>query len=351
MTPQKILCVGGGTAGSMIPLVSLLQWRARLNPNTPVEVFWIGTKKNLEENYLPNNLKGYASISTSKLHRHWDWRNALLPFTLSVAFVQSLWHCLCIRPDVVWTAGGFTAVPVAWAARLLGISVVSIQQDIERGLANRFIERVATSRYTTIPPSVFPTGTYTAYQYIGLLTRFSSTRSQPKANSTALPVVLILGGSSGAHALNTIVWKSLPYFENSIEMIHSVGPHAQVPNNLPKWYHAQNVIINELEESYQRATVVVSRCGMNVIAECAVFAKSVIVVPLPNTHQEVNALWLQQQGAVQTLHQQSLTPEQFAQAILALLKDTNKQQQLSKTLHTLLPQATQASVKKVFKHK
>lgn len=335
----------------MMPLVSLLQWYHQLYPDSPASVFWIGTNKALEETYIPKNLSGYFSIITSKLHRHWDWRNILLPFTLSIAFTQSLWHCLWLRPDVVWTAGGFTAVPVAWAARLLGKPVVSIQQDIERGLANRLIERVATNRYTTVPPSVFPTGTYTHNQYIGLLTRFSPSGQSPMTKPKALPVVLVLGGSSGAQALNNIVWKSLVFFKHSIEMIHSVGPTAQIPGNLPSWYHPQHVFTNELEAQYARATIVVTRCGMNAIAECAVLAKSVIVVPLPNTHQEVNARWLEENKAVLSLHQQSLTPEKFAHAILALLENQKKQQELLYTLHALLPQATKETVRKVFEHK
>ncbi len=343
MKGLNILCAGGGTAGSMIPLTVLCQWRnCSLSVGERDRVSWVGTGSALEQKYYPMGVINKHFILTAKLHRYWHWKNALLPFTLIRAFVQALGICRKVKPNVIWTAGGFVAVPVAWAGWMLGVPILTIQQDVERGLANRLMEPLARQRAITIPPEAVPSLPYSPKEWIGSLTRFSLPRQrQPTSSVPDRPLVLILGGSSGAQSLNTLIWQMLPLLKGEFDIVHSVGLATPVPPKLPQWYRAIPTInADDLGQWYAKATVVIARAGMNTVSECAYFSKPLVILPLPKTHQEVNAQWLAKHQAVILVSQWDIHPDDFASQITNLIHSPDSRRSLGATLHTLLPSAT-----------
>ncbi|MBI5135410.1 glycosyltransferase [Candidatus Uhrbacteria bacterium] len=340
MTPATILCAGGGTAGSIVPLKFLLEKRReRIQGGAMDRVIWITTGSALDARYVGSGVQHRHTIPIAKWRRYLAFTNLAVPLNFLVALVKSLFYCVRYRPHAVWTAGSFVGVPVAWAAWLLGIPVMSIQQDIVRGVANRLIEPVSSRRVLTIPPRLLAKAPLRrSYTAIGTL--IDPSASYPLVEESVCDV-LILGGSIGARGLNELVWGALPLLSDNLRVIHSVGAqhHVEPPKQRPGYTAVGSIEPSRLARLLNRARLVVTRAGMNTIIQCAYYSKATIVVPLPESHQILNARALEEEKAVVYLQQDSTTPQDLADAILELLQHPHTAERMSQRLHALLPVA------------
>ncbi len=338
MKSSTILCVGGGTAGSVIPLTVLLQWRRRLVDGALTDrVVWIRTFSNIETSYIPEGAMS-ARIVTAKWHRYGTVQNVLMPLKLITACVQAVWYCLRYRPSVIWTAGSFAAVPMVWVGSLFGIPSITIQQDRQRGLANRLMEPFATHRYATIDPQLIQGGTEQAYEWIGVLSRFDRRLQSPiTVDDLKTPhkrTILVLGGSSGAMSLNALIAQVVLLLPTDVRVIHSTGAYSIAKTTARCEYSASPSFGKELARYYQESALVVTRAGMNALNECALFSKNTIVIPLTASHQEVNAQMVEDHDAGIVFSEASLTPQILLKAIEKLLDSASVE--YGQKLHTLL---------------
>ncbi|MEK7098054.1 MAG: glycosyltransferase [Patescibacteria group bacterium] len=120
---EKIVLTGGGTGGSVTPLLALAEKFDKDN------ILWIGTEGGLEKNIVSNEKIRFVFIKSGKLRRYFDWKNFSDLFLIMAGFFQSLAILSRFKPGLVMTAGGFVSVPAVWAAWILRIPVLIHQQD------------------------------------------------------------------------------------------------------------------------------------------------------------------------------------------------------------------------------
>ncbi|RJO59304.1 UDP-N-acetylglucosamine--N-acetylmuramyl-(pentapeptide) pyrophosphoryl-undecaprenol N-acetylglucosamine transferase [Candidatus Parcubacteria bacterium] len=333
---MKILLVGGGTLGSISPLLAIAQEISSRKPGIIFE-FW-GLAKNLEKQFVTEAGISYKTIPAGKFRRYFSFWNVTDVFKILFGFIVASIKLRQLRPNLILTAGSFVAVPVVWAAKRLGIPVFMYQQDVELGLANRLICRRANYKVAAseISAKAVPGGA----EILGFALRqdlFSGQKvkvlEKYKLNP-ALPVLLLVGGSSGALALNKALLEALPKVSPRIQILHLTGQGKINPSPNRSGYVAIPFINRDFPDLLAAADLVISRAGSNALAEILALKKPVIIVPLPNSHQERNAEFLSSHGAL-VLTQASLTPDFFSEILNAYLLDRSKLEKLSQKLQGL----------------
>lgn len=322
-----IVFVGGGTGGSVSPLLAIInQLRKRLPSCT---VAWFGTHHGPERIMTRGRVDRYVWIANGKLRRYMSWQNLIDPFFIFFGFVQSLALLIIHRPHWIVVAGSFVGVPVVWAAWLLRIPVLIHQQDVTLGLATRLMAPVA--RYITASLPV-------PYRGMGMqrvrvtgnpvredLRQIPIDQARTILGITdTLPIIMVVGGGTGAHALNTVTVDALPFLVEHCWVVHITGGR-----DIARKDHARHIVIpfatDTLGAILSAADVVVTRAGMSMLSELAIFGKPALVIPMPDSHQVANAEYFVAQGAALMLDQRQLSPEAFSAAILDLLHDKPRQ--------------------------
>ncbi|KKU48189.1 hypothetical protein A3H10_01210 [Candidatus Uhrbacteria bacterium RIFCSPLOWO2_12_FULL_46_10] len=334
MKKRKLLLSGGGTGGSVTPLLAIVE-QARLK-KLSYEFFWAGTAHGPERHMVENYGIIFFILPAGKWRRYWDWRNVAAPFLVAAGFLKSIWLLQKLHPDAVLTAGGFVSVPLVWASWCLRIPVTVHEQDVERGLANKLM-----SPFASLKTSVWP-GHDKNSVVIGNLVRPSVLNGNPLAarrhfqTGSDLSLVLVMGGGTGALALNRLIIEALPFLAERVLLIHLTGAGKQISVQPSIYYHQQAFARAELPDFYAAAEVVVSRAGMGTISELACLGKAAIVIPIPDSHQEANAQAIAQRGAAIVLEQINLTANKFAQEVLNLVNNQAIREHYGRALHELI---------------
>lgn len=355
----KILLTGGGTGGSVSPLLAIVE---ELNhPNSPYqgggvqfEFLWVGTKNGLEREMVEKERIKFIAIVGGKWRRYFSWQNFFDIFKIKLAFWQSLFILLKSRPDLIISAGSFVSAPVVWAAWLLGIKILIHQQDVRPGLANKLMAPFAKIVTVAFEKSLLDYGKKAVW--IGNPIKHSfkfpiSNFKFPNINKN-LPVVLILGGGTGAEAINNLIWQSLDKLTEFCQVIHLTGRNKVNTNyNLQIKNYIKYEFLNtkQMAEVYSLANIVVSRCGLGVLSELSYLGKSTILIPLPDSHQEDNAdIFIKSQAAI-ILKQKELTSEKLINEIKKLIQDKNLQKILSQNIKNVMRQGANEAMVKIIK--
>ncbi|MFA6215893.1 MAG: glycosyltransferase, partial [Patescibacteria group bacterium] len=205
---MKILFSGGGTIGSVSPLIAVYEEIKKQHPGA--EFLWLATSDGPEDKLIGSYQIPLKKIFAGKFRRYFSWQNFFDPILIIFGFFQSLLIILKFKPQAVISAGGFVAVPVTWAAWLCRRPVLILQQDIRPGLANKLMARFASIIAVAFPKSLadFP-GPKTVLT--GNPVRPEILAGSREAGykffnfSPQLPTVLILGGGTGALSINRLV--------------------------------------------------------------------------------------------------------------------------------------------------
>lgn len=342
MDVQKVLFSGGGTLGSVTPLLAIYE-QLQLD-STNRTYAWIGTKSGPEKKLVDTEGIPYYSIAAGKFRRYFSLRNFFDPALVIVGFFQALSVLRRERPDWVLTAGGFVAVPVAWAARLLRIPVAIHQQDVVPGLANKLMVKFAQLVTVTFTHSL-DQFSHTNKHVIGNPVR---TRVAEKVSNAVelkkqfsitsdLPVLLIVGGGTGALFLNKIIEQSITKLVDFCEIIHLTGGKADTTIYTNLRYHQYDLLTDMMPAALQLADLVVTRAGMSSLSELAVLGKPCIIVPIPHSHQEHNAKVFARNNAALVAQQDVITPDSFVESVRLLLNDNERRQTLSANIQQLIP--------------
>lgn len=324
---MTIFLTGGGTAGSVTPLLAVAEHISHH------QVHFIGTKMGVERQLVPATMS-YHAIAAGKLRRYWSWRNVADLGRLGVAFMQALWLVARYQPVVVVSMGSFVSVPVVWAAWWCNIPVVIHQQDVQVGLATRLMKPCATKITKAFSETAL------VAQCVGNPVRSLVPTTHDFKLDTAYPTVLIFGGGTGADAINQAVTVELCAFAN---VIHGTGEGRWQPDWEHPRYHRVTFLKDNMAEALRVADVVVCRAGLGTLSELAALGKAAIVIPMSQSHQEANAALFQQHQACIVLPQSDLTSTHLAHTIQALLLDTARRHRLQQAMQTLNP-ATSAQV-------
>lgn len=340
MKPRKVLLVGGGTAGSVMPLIALNdEMHHRSKGKT--KVLFVGSKKGIEKGIAEHNRIPYTAISSGKIRRYFDVRNFIDPFLVITGFFQSLFLLRRFKPDVVLTAGSFISAPVSWAAKILGIPFFIHQQDIRKTLSNSLAAFAATKITIALKPSAEYYATEKT-AHIGNPLRSSVLGGKrEKAYELFglrkdLPVVLVIGGGTGALSLNEKINEALPELARFAQVVHLTGKGKKIGSKKRNYFPFE-FLRDELKHMYAVADIVISRAGMSTITELAALKKSAIIVPLPGTHQEDNAKYFEEEDACILLEQDKMTSENISKIVKDLILDPEKKRTLGEKLHSLFP--------------
>lgn len=324
--------------GSVMPLVATAE---ALKKETPkVQFFWFGTFYGIERAFLKERQElKFWPVCSAKLRRYFDWRLLFLPLGLLLGFLESFFLLLFIRPQLVVASGSFVQVPVMPAAWLLRIPILIHQQDVQPGLANLLVKYFATKISVMVPETAkfFPANkTILARNPLRAgLVEINDLRAKKFFNlETNVPVVLVLGGSTGALSLNEQIKTILSDLVEVAQVIHITGRGKRIYFEHPR-YHQYEFLGSEIFDAYAVADVVVSRAGMGVLTELQHFGSPTILVPMRGTHQDANAQYAAAAGAAILLEHDDVNL--LKEKIIGLLFNTEKRLELSKNMREFFP--------------
>lgn len=318
---KKIVLTGGGTAGHVTPNIALIP---ELQKNG-YEVHYIGSYDGIEKHLIEEMEIPYYGISSGKLRRYFDPKNFSDPLKVLKGCKEALSIIKKIHPDIVFSKGGFVAVPVVCAAKLCGIPSIIHESDMSPGLANKLCLPFATKVCAN-----FPEALDTLPKEKAILTGTPIRKELFLGNkdkglrfcgfTSGKPVLLVIGGSLGAVALNTAVRELLPKLLADFQVIHLCG-NGKLDAALQdtKGYVQFEYIDKELRDLFAAADVILSRAGANAICELLALRIPNILIPLPahasRGDQILNAKSFEKQGFSFLLEEEALTQETLLTAI------------------------------------
>ena len=267
---KKILLTGGGTGGHVFPALSLIP---KLKKN--YEIFYMGGS-GMEKNILSDFPQiPYYEIPASKLERKFSLKNLLLPFRLLNSVRVAKKHLKKIKPHIVFSKGGFVAVPVVIAAHKLKIPVVSHESDLTFGLANKIILRFSKKMCTNFLETAMKTkkGVHTGAPIREQI--FKGKKIFMFKNSK--PCLLVLGGSLGAIKINKTISENIDELLKKFNIIHITGKNK---TDIDREGYYQTEFTNKIEDFYATANYVISRAGAGVIFELLALQKPMLLIPL-----------------------------------------------------------------------
>ena len=310
---MKILFAGGGTAGHVTPNIALLP----ALKDAGFEVSYMGSYDGIEKRLIADFDVPYTGIATGKFRRYLDPKNFTDPFRVIKGYSEARKHLKELKPDVVFSKGGFVSVPVVRAAASLGIPCIIHESDMTPGLANKICIPVASKVCCNFPETMakMPEGK-------AVLTGSPIRKELGQGNKLAgldmcgftanKPVIMVIGGSLGALNVNKAVREALPQLLEDFQVVHLCGK-GKLDNlylNTPG-YKQFEYIKAELKDLFAMADIVISRAGANAICELLALKKPNILIPLPSRSsrgdQLLNAASFESQGFSIVINEDDLT--------------------------------------------
>jgi UDP-N-acetylglucosamine--N-acetylmuramyl-(pentapeptide) pyrophosphoryl-undecaprenol N-acetylglucosamine transferase len=333
---MKILFSGGGTLGSVTPLLAIIDSIQRNHPED--EIFWVTTKDGIEKGFLDEyDMKKYT-MTSAKLRRYFSWQNFIDIFKFIKSFFDAYKILKESKPDIIISAGAYVSVPLAIVGKMMSKKVLIHQQDIKVGLANRimslFADKITLSfwdsgtRFSskkvclTGNPSRFNRGQIENLKREDLLEKYSLKKDKP--------ILLILGGSSGSEELNTVIYSSLDRLTNKYQLIHATGI-SKYKKIEREDYHQYHFLDKELLHFMFLAEIIISRAGFATLTELSYLSKCCIIIPLKG-HQELNAGYFYKEKAVELCDSKHLLS-----TISNLSKNKSKRDSLIEHMDHIMP--------------
>ena len=312
---KTIVMTGGGTAGHVTPNLALVP----LLKEHGYEVAYIGSYNGIEKKLVEDAGITYYGISSGKLRRYFDWKNFTDPFRVIKGFSEANQLLKHLKPDVVFSKGGFVSVPVVMAAGRQHIPAIIHESDMTPGLANKLAIPFASKVCCNFPETLeyLPEGKAV---HTGSPIRkelFSGNREAGLSFtgfSADKPVILIMGGSIGSKFINNAVWESLDTLLERFQIVHLVGK-GNINNELVgrTGYQQYEFISEQLNDIFAMTDLMISRAGANSISEILALKIPNILIPLSakasRGDQILNAESYKKQGFSTVLQEEELTSE------------------------------------------
>lgn len=318
---KRIVFTGGGTAGHVTPNMALI---ARLQ-ELDYDIHYIGSYTGIEKELIEKLGIPYYGISSGKLRRYFDLKNFSDPFRVLKGFGEAKKLLKRIKPDIVFSKGGFVSVPVVVAAKKCKIPAIIHESDMTPGLANKLAIPSAVRVCANFPETIqyLPegkavlTGTPIRKELFGGNKLKGLEFCGFHANR---PVILVVGGSTGSAAVNEAVRNLLPTLLKRFQVIHLCGKGKTDPayDNV-EGYVQYEYISAELSDLFAAADFVISRAGANAICELLALRKPMILIPLSAAasrgDQILNAESFERQGFAYVIHEEDLTNETLLEGV------------------------------------
>lgn len=320
---KKIVLTGGGTAGHVTPNLAMVPRLRELG----YDISYIGSIGGMEENLIKEYDMPYYAIHTGKLRRYFSMKNVSDVFNVLKGLGDARKVLKKIQPDIVFSKGGFVSVPVVRAAKRLGIPVICHESDMTPGLANKLSIPAASVVCCNFPETVkdIPRGkgVLTGTPIRQELLKGSKAKGLAFTGFEGMkPVLMVIGGSLGAVAVNNAVRDALPELLKTFDVVHLCGK-GKLDETLKgtKGYVQYEYISEELPDLFAAADIVISRAGANAICELLALKKPNLLIPLSakasRGDQILNAHSFEKQGFSVVMEEEEITT-------LKLCEEVNK---------------------------
>ena len=327
---KRIVLTGGGTAGHVTPNLALLPalradgW----------DIVYIGSETGIEKKLIEAEGIPYYSIPTGKLRRYLSKQNISDMFRVVKGVKEAGKLLKELKPDLVFSKGGFVAVPVVLAAKKNKIPVIVHESDITPGLANKIAAPFAKTVCTTFPETVKYVGkgkgVHTGTPIRAELFAGSREKGLAMCGFTAdKPVLMLMGGSLGAIKLNDCLREILPRLLEDFQVAHLCGK-GHLDSEKADWqgYRQFEYVSDGLADLFAMADVLISRAGSNSISEFLALKKPHLLIPLSakasRGDQILNARSFEKQGFSMVLPEEDMTPETMERSVRELFENREK---------------------------
>jgi UDP-N-acetylglucosamine--N-acetylmuramyl-(pentapeptide) pyrophosphoryl-undecaprenol N-acetylglucosamine transferase len=323
MRDKTILIMAGGTGGHIYPALAV----ADQLKEKGFELFWLGTNKGMEARVVPDHGYPLLKINVSGVRGNGILRLLFTPFMLLIALTQALMIMVKVKPVAVLGMGGFASGPGGIAAWLMRIPLLIHEQNAIAGLTNKLLAPFAVSIMSAFPGAFKDSKKLkiTGNPVRKEITNVPEPEQRFKNRNTKILKILVLGGSLGAKKLNQVIPQTLSTFgdEYQFEIKHQCGER-HLPDTEAAYeqcgVNAEVMpFINDMNEVYQWADVVICRAGALTIAELAAVGIGSILIPFPyavDDHQTENAKYLSNDGAAILIQEAQLNIDKLKEVLL-----------------------------------
>ncbi|MCF0241908.1 MAG: UDP-N-acetylglucosamine--N-acetylmuramyl-(pentapeptide) pyrophosphoryl-undecaprenol N-acetylglucosamine transferase [Treponema sp.] len=328
----RIAFTGGGTAGHIYPGLAVcdeLKNKA-FELNFDLQITWIGCSRGMDKKIVTNAVRPdgtfsadfFKGIPSGKLRRYFSFKNVIDVFKIFAGFAASFFILAKLKPSLLFSKGGFVSVPPCIAAKLLKIPVITHECDFTPGLANRINAKSAklmllsyedTKKFLSESnkSKSFVTGNPVRPVFYNASSKRGLEFIDIPENHEK-PVLLVLGGSSGALQINKLVTENLDFLCKKFIVVHQTGmlntdesQSSVLKEKYRNDYKPFSFIYKEMPDVVAACDVVLSRAGANSIWECAVLSKPMILIPLCGNgtrgDQVDNAKFFEEKGCAKVL--------------------------------------------------
>lgn len=324
---KRIILTGGGTAGHVTPNIALLPGLKELG----YDIHYIGSYNGIEKNLIEQFGIPYHGISSGKLRRYFSLQNFTDPFRVLKGFGEAKKLIKSLKPDVIFSKGGFVSVPVVIAGKQCHVPTIIHESDMTPGLANKLAIPSATKVCCNFPETLAHLPKEKAVLTGSPIRQELLTGSREAALKfcglkSNKPVILIIGGSLGSVVVNNAVRAILPELLKTFQIIHLCGK-GKVDESLTtlEGYVQFEYIQDELKDLFALSDLVISRAGANAICELLALHKPNLLIPLSANasrgDQILNARSFERQGYSIVLEEEELKDSALLDAIRKLYNE------------------------------
>lgn len=327
---KRIVFTGGGSAGHVTPNLAIIPHLQEKG----WDISYIGSHQGIEKTIIENEGIPYYSIASGKLRRYFDLKNIKDPFLVMKGVMEAYVRIRKLKPDVIFSKGGFVSVPVVIGGWLNRVPVLLHESDMTPGLANKIALRFASKIFVTFEEAAQHLPKEKVV-YTGSPVREEVLRGNREKGLEFLgfhakkQVITIMGGSLGAKKINETVREALPQLLKKYQVVHLCGK-----GNLDETlqgvtgYRQFEYVHGELPDVLGATDFVISRAGSNAIFEFLTLQKPMILIPLPKASsrgdQILNAQSFERQGYASVLYEENITVVSFMKHIEELNHNREK---------------------------
>lgn len=345
---KRIVLVGGGSGGHFYPVIATAERLSDMRKQgVNLELYYMGPEPYNQEE-LNRVAITYVQIPSGKRRKYFSVLNFFDLFKIFFGFFFAIGKLYKLYPDVVFSKGGYTSVPVVLAAWLLRIPIVIHESDTKAGSANKLAAKFA--RYIAVgfdeAAHYFPESKV-ALTGIPLRKAFLTPVQNPIAElglPSERPLLFVTGGSLGAQKINNLILESLDELLPNYTILHQTGTAneeevrqtsaglIQNTDLLSHYFVKGNLTGTQMHLAQSAAALIISRAGTGTIFEIASKGKPSIIIPIPEdvSHdQRTNAYAYARSGAASVLEEANLTDGLLTAEITRIMSDTNAYQSMS----------------------
>ncbi|WP_370424968.1 undecaprenyldiphospho-muramoylpentapeptide beta-N-acetylglucosaminyltransferase [Tenacibaculum dicentrarchi] len=355
----NVIISGGGTGGHIYPAIAIANEIKERYPSA--KVLFVGASDKMEMQKVPEAGYEIKGLWISGIQRKITFKNLLFP----VKLVHSLWKAQVIikkfKPDIAIGTGGFASGPTLMVAGKKNIPTLVQEQNSYPGITNKLLSKKAhkicvaydgLERFFS-KDKIIKTGNPVRQDLLNITEKTSEGKTFFKLDKTK-KTILILGGSLGARKINELIQANLDFFKaQNVQLIWQCGK--LYIDDYKRYNNLENVqvhaFLNKMDLAYAAADFIISRAGASSVSELCIVGKPTVFIPSPNVaedHQTKNAKAIVDKNGAILVVEKELT--EFPKVLKGLLKDTEKQADLSKKMKKLaLPKATKDIVNEIEK--